>query len=100
MTGTDAWYASPTLQDQNKILRFERIALGPKEVLAMLRDAEGIANTRTRQPAPAARKLIIFVDEPAKLFADETYGLLLRARAQSLSRAANRDNGVRVELQW
>lgn len=100
MTATEVWYASPDVQDNRDAIRFGRVAVGAQEALVMLRDAEQIITERTSRPRVAASKLVIFIDGPAKLFADQTHGLLLQARAQSLTRRASRENGVRIEIEW
>lgn len=100
MAGTEVWFASPDVQDVRQVIRYSRVAAGAGEALDMLRDAEKIARERAVSPDAGASRLLVLVDQPARLFADERYGLLLRARAQSLSRVATRRNGVALDLRW
>jgi hypothetical protein len=96
---TQTWYASPEIGDDNAVIRFDRVAASAREALEMLRDAEQIVSAHARGAYAKGERLLILVDQPGKLFADETNGLQLQARAQSLSRNG-RQNGVRLELRW
>lgn len=99
MTGTQVWLATPNTPDGRAAVRYSRVAVGAHEALQMLRDAEQEARSRITSP-DWSKQLLILVEQPAKLFNDETHGLLVQARTQSLSRVATHRNGVRLEVQW
>jgi hypothetical protein len=100
MFATEVWYASPDVHDVQAVVNYVRIAAGPGEALDLLRDAEKLARERAVSPDASTPRLLVLVDQPGRLFSDERYGLLLQARVQSLSRAASRENGVRLEVRW
>lgn len=100
MAATEVWFASPDVQNAEQVIRYSRIAAGPGEALDLLRDAEKIARERAVSPDADASRLLVLIDQPGRLFSDERYGLLLQARAHSLSRIASRRIRVALEIRW
>lgn len=87
MTRT-VWYARPDSTSTNKDAT--RVATGPAETLLMLTDA-----TNWNQAG-----LVVYVDQPAVLFADAEHREGLLELAHDLVHRGRKNGGVALELQW
>jgi hypothetical protein len=88
MSDRTVWYASPDSAPHDP--NVTRTATGPAETLRMLTDA-----TKWNRSG-----LLVYVDQPAVLFADATYRARLLNLAHDLVRQGRRSSGVTLELQW
>lgn len=78
---------------------YERVAVGPLNVAAMLADAERIRVQRSTGNSPDRSPLRIYIETPGPLLDDSEYGVSIYGLATQLARWGLR-SGVRVEVQW
>ena len=78
---------------------YERVAVGAKDVLAMLGDAERIRVQRTTGNSSDREPLRIYVETPAVLLDDVEHGDAIYALTKLQARYG-RQAGIRLEVQW
>lgn len=78
---------------------YEQVAVGAKDVLAMLGDAERIRVQRTTGNSSDREPLRIYIETPAALLDDVEHGDAIYALTKLLARYGG-EVGIRVEVQW
>jgi hypothetical protein len=98
MSTPNRWLAT-TNQNRNGSPDYERVAVGAKDVLVMLADAECERVKRVTGNSTDRSPLRIYIEDPTLLIADAEHGPLICGLATQLARWGLRSE-VRVEVQW
>lgn len=98
MTAPVKWFAAPDGATVDTT-QYDRVAVGAKDTLAMLGDAELIRVKRTTGNSLDRSPLRIFITDPALLLDDSKHGDAIYALTSLLARWGS-EVAVRVEVQW